>query len=73
MKFARSTIACISPSRPGSELVQVVGLDDTLSGLRRGIAARLRKAGKEYRVSLADLQLVEPDAESAEWLAMYRQ
>ena len=54
------------------ELVQVVGLDDALSSLRRGIVARARKAGREYSVSLADLEFVDPDPVSAEWLEMCR-
>ena len=53
------------------ERIELVGLDDTLSSLRRGIVARVRRGGQEYTLSLADLALVEPDPESAEWLAVY--
>ena len=54
------------------ERVEVVELDGGCSSLRRGIVARVRKAGREYTVSLADLAFVNPDPESAEWLEMYR-
>ena len=55
------------------ERVQVIGLDDANSDLRRGIVARVRKADREYSISLADLEFIDPDPASAEWLAMYRQ
>ena len=53
--------------------VQVVGLDDGRSSPRRGIVARVKRAGQEYRISLADLEFIDPDPQSAEWLAMYQQ
>ncbi len=54
------------------EVVEVVGLDDQRSSLGRGIVARVRKGGREYRIGLADLEFLDPDPVSAEWLAMYR-
>ena len=54
------------------EVVEVVGLDDRQSDLRRGIVAQVRKAGQEYSISLADLEFVDSNVESAEWLEMYR-
>ncbi|MDY7079082.1 MAG: calcium-binding protein [Chloroflexota bacterium] len=54
------------------ESVEVVGIDGGRSGLRRGIVARVRRGGQEYRVSLAELELVDPDLVSAEWLEVYR-
>jgi len=54
------------------EWVKVIGLDDSHSDLRRGIVARVCKGGQEYRLSLADLEFVDPDPISAEWLAVYQ-
>ena len=52
--------------------VEVLGLDESASNPRRGIVARIRRDGKEYRASLSDLTFGETDESSAEWLAMYR-
>jgi hypothetical protein len=54
------------------ELVDVVDLDGENSSLRRGITALVRKGGQEYSVGLADLEFVDPDPASAEWLEVYR-
>jgi len=54
------------------DLVEVLNLDDRASSLRRGILAIVRKGGKEYRVALSELELVDPDPVSAEWLEVYR-
>jgi hypothetical protein len=54
------------------EPVELVGIDEGRSGLRRGIVARVRRGGQEYRVSLAELEFVDPDPVSAEWLEVYR-
>ena len=51
----------------------MVGLDDEKSDLRRGIVARVRKAGREYVISLAGLAFVGPGVEGAEWLQVYKQ
>ena len=53
------------------ERVEVLGLDDARSDLRRGIVARVRRGGKEYRVGLSELQFVDPDPVSTEWLELY--
>jgi hypothetical protein len=52
--------------------VTVIGLNHDRSDLRRGIVARVRKAGQEYNVALSELEFVNPDATSAEWLEVYR-
>jgi len=58
---------------PGSEdWLEGVGLDGANSNLRRGIVALVRKGDQEYPVSLADLEFVDPDPDSAEWLEVYR-
>lgn len=54
------------------EPVEVMGLDDSRSSLRRGILARVHKGGQEYHIALSELEFVDPDPISAEWLAMYR-
>jgi len=54
------------------ETVSLVGLDDHRSGLRRGIMARVRKGDQEYTVALSELEALDPDPVSAEWLAAYR-
>ncbi len=54
------------------EQVEVLGLDDRRSSLRKGIVAQVRKGGREYSVGLADLDFIAADPSSAEWLAMYR-
>ncbi len=54
------------------EPVEVIGLDDERSGLRRGILARVRKGGREYSVALAELEFADLDPVSAEWLDAYR-
>jgi hypothetical protein len=52
--------------------VEVLGLDESASGLRRGIVARIRRGGKEYKAALSDLTFSDVDETSAEWLAMFR-
>jgi hypothetical protein len=54
------------------EMVEVVGIDERRSDLRRGVVARVRREGQEYRVGLAELEFVDPDPISAEWLGAYR-
>lgn len=53
-------------------VVEVVGLDSNQSSLRRGILAIVRQGEQEYRVGLGELEFIDPDLVSAEWLAMYR-
>ena len=52
--------------------VEVIGLDGSQSSPRRGILAIVRQDDQEYRVGLSELEFMEPDPVSAEWLAMYR-
>ncbi len=52
--------------------VEVLGLDEAASNPYRGIRAKIRRDGKEYLASLADLIFDNPDETSAEWLAMYK-
>ena len=59
-------------ARALGEPVEVVGLDDRRSSPRRGIIARVRKGGQEYGISLTELEFVNPDPTSAEWLEVYR-
>jgi hypothetical protein len=54
------------------ERVELIGLDTNGSSSRRGIVARVQHNGKEYSVSLADLQMGDADSHSVEWLAAYR-
>ena len=37
-----------------------------------GVMARVEKGGQEESVALADLEPLDPDPASAEWLATYR-
>ena len=54
------------------EQVEVIGLDSRRSSLWKGIVARMRKGSREYTVGLGDLNFIDPDPTSAEWLTMYR-
>lgn len=54
------------------ERVEVIELDERESSERRGIVAKVRKGERQYTVALADLEVVEKDSETAEWLAAYR-
>lgn len=51
--------------------VEVLGLDESTSNLRRGIVANVRREGREYTIGLADLTFSDLDETSAEWLAMF--
>jgi hypothetical protein len=50
----------------------VLGLDDERSGLRRGVVARVRKAGREYPAAMEMLEFLDLDPASAEWLEVYQ-
>lgn len=54
------------------EAVELIGLDSNASSPHRGIVAQVRRKGKTYSVSLADLQITDSESPSAEWLAAYR-
>lgn len=59
-------------ARALSEPTEVVGLDEEHSSLRRGIVARVCKGEREYSVALAELEFVNPDLVSVEWLEVYQ-
>jgi hypothetical protein len=48
--------------------VEVIGLDGQQSSERRGVVAKVRKGGRRYTVALADVEAVQKDSETAEWL-----
>jgi hypothetical protein len=54
------------------EVVELVDLDGANSSLRRGITALVRKGGQDHSVALAELELVDADPASTEWLEVYR-
>lgn len=54
------------------ETVEVIGLDEEQSSERRGVVAKVRKRGRQYTIALADLEALEQDTETADWLAAYR-
>ncbi len=54
------------------DVVEVMDLDGARSNLGRGIVALVRKGGQEHSVALAELEMVDPDLVSAEWLEVYR-
>jgi hypothetical protein len=54
------------------DVVEVVGIDDRRSDLRRGIMAKARKGGKEHAFPLSELEPLAPDETTAEWLEAYR-
>lgn len=59
-------------ARAMGNLVEVVDLDGKSSSLRRGITALVRRGDREYTVALAELEFVDADPTSAEWLEVYR-
>lgn len=54
------------------ETAEVIELDENASSERRGVVARVRKGGRQHTVALADVEAVEKDSDTAEWLAAYR-
>jgi len=59
-------------ARALGEMAEVVDLDGAHSDLRRGIVALACKGEGEYPAGLAELEFVDPDPASAEWLAVYQ-
>ena len=59
-------------ARVVGEVVEVVGIDERRSDLRRGVVVRVRRGEQEYRVGLAELEFADLDPTSAEWLKAYR-
>ena len=56
----------------GDEGVTLVGLDGPSSNPEMGIVAQVEKGGTQETVPLSDLEAVNPDPDSAAWLAMYK-
>ncbi|MFQ6100215.1 MAG: calcium-binding protein [Anaerolineae bacterium] len=56
----------------GGETATLVGVDEPSSGLEQGVMVRIQKEGQEKTVALTDLEPVDPDPASGEWLAVYR-
>jgi hypothetical protein len=54
------------------QIVEVTGLDERRSDLRRGILAVVRQGEQEQRIPLSELEFINLDVDSAEWLAVYR-
>ncbi|MDY7078873.1 MAG: calcium-binding protein [Chloroflexota bacterium] len=54
------------------EAVTLVGLDGHASAPEVGVMARVQKGDQEEIVALADVEVVDADPSSAEWLAVYR-
>jgi hypothetical protein len=54
------------------ETVTLVGLDGHTSAPEVGVIARIQKGDQEETVSLAEVEVVDADPASAEWLAAYR-
>jgi len=54
------------------EAVTLVGLDGHTSDPQAGVMARVQKGDQEQTVALAELEPLDPDPVSAEWLAAYR-
>jgi hypothetical protein len=59
-------------ARTMGNTVEMVGLDGNQSSPRRGILAIVRQGEQKYLVGLAELEFIDPDPVSAEWLAVYR-
>jgi hypothetical protein len=56
----------------GGETVTLIGLDGPSSTLEAGITAQVEKGGAGEAVPLSELEAVNPDPDSATWLAMYK-
>ena len=53
------------------ETVEVVGIDDSRSDMKRGIIARVRKGKKEYGVALSELEIPKK-LKTNKWFEMYQ-
>ena len=65
-------LSCPLQARMQGQAVTFVGLDGHSSDLQVGVMARVQKGGQEESVALAELEVLDPDPVSAEWLAVYR-
>jgi hypothetical protein len=54
------------------EAVTLTGLDGHTSDLETGVMAQAQMGDQEKSVHLGEVELVDADATSAEWLAAYR-
>lgn len=55
----------------GGEAATLVGLDEPSSGLEQGVMVRVQKGGQEETIALAELEVLDADPASGEWLAAY--
>jgi len=53
------------------DTIEVIGVDDHQSSMGRGIVAKVRKQGREYNISLADLELDLNDKKNAPYFELY--
>jgi hypothetical protein len=56
----------------GGEAVTLTGLDGPSSNQETGIVAQVEKGGAQETVPLSEIEAVDPDPDSAVWLAMYK-
>ena len=56
----------------GGDAVTLIGLDGPSSNLETGIVAQVEMEGAQETVPLSELEAVDPDPDSAAWLAMYK-
>ena len=56
----------------GGQAVTLIGLDGPGSNLEMGIVAQVEKGGAQETVPLSELEAVDPDPDSAAWLAVYK-
>ena len=54
------------------EAVTFVGLDGRTSNPEAGVMALVRKGSQDEAVPLSELEMLDPDPVSTEWLAAYR-
>jgi len=59
-------------ARVRGETATLVGLDGHTSDPGVGVVARVQKGGQEETVPLVEVEVVDADPASAEWLAAYR-
>ena len=65
-------LSCPLQASASGQAVTLAGLDGPTSDLQAGVMARIQTGDQEESVPLAEVELVEPDATSAEWMAAYR-
>ncbi len=56
----------------GGETATLVGLDEPGSGLEQGVMVRVRRGDQEEAVAFTELEVLDADPASGEWLAVYR-